>query len=116
MKQFLQKYRYLIFAVLVLVIAGTVVIAVRLQQAGTSLTFRLLHQDVIINADLWSDKPEILSAGYGFDGIIGVDGGEKEVRDAGGTWNTVTCANGQEPPRNVLTSSSTPTNVVNAFD
>lgn len=33
-----------------------------------------LHRDVLINADLWSDKPEILAANYGFEGIIGVPG------------------------------------------
>jgi hypothetical protein len=33
-----------------------------------------LHRDVVINADLWTAQPEILSAGYGFEGIIGVPG------------------------------------------
>jgi hypothetical protein len=81
-----------------------------------SPTYRLLARDIIVNADLWSSRPEILSAGYGFDGIIGVDGGEAAVRAAGGTWNTVTCTNGTAPTRNVLTSSSTTGAVVALFD
>jgi hypothetical protein len=103
-----------VLILIVLLVAGAVLILAR--QSGTTFTFQQLHQDTIINADLWSEQPEILSAGYGFDGIIGVDGGEAEVRAAGGTWNTVTCSDGHEPPRSVLTSSSTPNNVTAAFD
>jgi len=33
-----------------------------------------LQRDVLINADLWTDKPEILAANLGFEGIIGVPG------------------------------------------
>ncbi len=79
-------------------------------------TYRLLARDVLVEADLWSSRPEILSAGLGFDGIVGVDGGEPEVRAAGGTWNTVTCTNGAAPTRNVLTSSSTVRDVTTVFD
>lgn len=65
-------------------------------------------EDKLVCADLFSPQAEILSAGYGFEGIIGVDGGEAEVREAGGTWNQVTCTNGDEPARRVLTSSVAP--------
>jgi hypothetical protein len=80
------------------------------------MTYRQLHQDQIVAADLWADEPLILSAGLGFDGIIGVDGGEAEVRAAGGTWNTVTCTSGDDPPRGALTSSATTTNVMAVYD
>jgi hypothetical protein len=33
-----------------------------------------LRRDVIINSDLWTESPEILSAGYGFEGIQGIPG------------------------------------------
>ncbi|HWL28269.1 MAG TPA: hypothetical protein VNQ97_05120 [Burkholderiaceae bacterium] len=33
-----------------------------------------LQRDVLINADLWTEKPQILAANYGFEGIIGVPG------------------------------------------
>jgi len=60
--------------------------------------------DILINADLWSEKPEILSAEYGFDGIIGViPFSEQGVKNAGGTWSTVTCSDGRTE---VLTSAS----------
>ncbi|NYT86016.1 hypothetical protein [Pollutimonas harenae] len=33
-----------------------------------------LQRAVLINADLWTDQPQILAANYGFEGIIGVPG------------------------------------------
>ncbi|MBX3494174.1 MAG: autotransporter domain-containing protein [Parvibaculum sp.] len=32
------------------------------------------QRPILINADLWSDRPEILAANYGFEGIIGIPG------------------------------------------
>ncbi len=90
--------------------------AVAAQDAPTSLLFRRLHRDVIVNADIWSAQPEILSAGYGFDNIIGVDGGEAEVRAAGGAWNSVECSSGADPARSVLTSSAPADGLTNLFD
>jgi hypothetical protein len=104
----------LLIVVVVLMVVG-VAIFIR-STSDTTITFRQLHQDILINADLWTNQPEILSAGFGFDGIIGVDGGESEVRAAGGTWNTVTCLDGSEPPRSAYTSSSTQNNVKVVFD
>lgn len=69
---------------------------------------RVVQDDRLIEADMFSPRPEIMSAGYGFEGIIGVAGGEAEVRAAGGTWNSVTCTSGEAPPRRVLTSSVEP--------
>lgn len=65
--------------------------------AQPSQSYQLLMQDILINADLWTDRPEILSAGYGFDGILGIPGDltEEAVRAAGGAWNTVTCSDGR---------------------
>lgn len=68
----------------------------------------VINEDKLVHADLFSPRPEILSAGYGFEGIIGVEGGEAEVRAAGGTWNKVACAGGATPNRRVLTSSLEP--------
>lgn len=102
-----------IAAGIVLIVAALLVLRF---SDDTTVTFRLIHQDRIVNADLWSDQPEILSAGYGFDNIIGVEGGEAEVRAAGGTWNAITCATGAEPPREALTSSALPSAVERGFD
>lgn len=72
---------------------------------GGGTANRVLYEDKLIAADMFSPRPEILSAGYGFEGIIGVDGGEAEVRAAGGTWQRVSCTGGAAPPRRTLTSS-----------
>lgn len=48
-----------------------------------SLPYQSLLEDVLINADLWGDTPEILSANYGFEGIEGVPGNEAGVIAAG---------------------------------
>lgn len=72
-----------------------------------------LTQDILINADLWSNKPEIMSAGYGFEGIEGVYQGESYVVAAGGAWEcTVTTPN---PPYRALTAAMTPQAVAIAF-
>ncbi|MFZ4827717.1 MAG: hypothetical protein ACOYLB_10195 [Phototrophicaceae bacterium] len=54
---------------------------------------------VLIGADYWSDEPMILSAGLGFEGIIGIDEYTVEdVRKAGASWySSLTCTNGVEP-------------------
>jgi hypothetical protein len=107
--------KVVIGAILIVLVVGVGVVMLAKGQ-DTSITFRQLHQDVITNADLWSNSPEILSAGYGFDSIIGVDGEEKEVRAVGGTWNKIVCSDGKVPARSALTSSSTPKNVSVVFD
>ncbi|KAL4424437.1 hypothetical protein ABPG77_006375 [Micractinium sp. CCAP 211/92] len=67
------------------------------------------NQDIVLNSDLYSSVPEILSGGLGFTNIIGVANLDRDtVRAANGTWRVnVTCANGQPPPTRVLTSAAT---------
>ena len=59
-------------------------------------------------ADYWRDEPVILSAGYGFDNIIGLpELTEETVRQAGGSWyGALECTNGEAPTTNLLTSSA----------
>ncbi len=61
------------------------------------------------NADYWSDEPNILSAGMGFEGIIGIpEINEEEVLNVGGSWyGSLTCKNGEEPPSSARTSAPT---------
>lgn len=33
-----------------------------------------LHRDVVLNADIWTAKPQILAANWGFEGIMGIPG------------------------------------------
>lgn len=83
------------------------------------LTYEILRQDVIINADIWARKPEMMAAGLGFTGIVGVPNlstsnvtlSKTLAVLAGGTWNSVHCASGQTPPLSSYTSASTPAGV-----
>ena len=85
----------------------------------TPLTYQILRQDVIINADIWAQKPEMMAAGLGFTGIVGVpnlstsDVGLSKTLAvlAGGTWNNVQCPDGRTPPLSSYTSASTPSGV-----
>ncbi len=72
----------------------------------------VLWKDIVINADLWSNTPEIMSAGYGFEGIEGVNQGESYVVAAGGAWELLTMPN---PPYDALTSSKTPSAIADAW-
>lgn len=71
------------------------------QAQEPSPTYRLLKQDILINADMWDSQPRMMAAGLGFTGIIGVPGldvtqpkeSERLVREAGGTWNNVLSPN-----------------------
>ena len=86
-------------------------------------TYQILRQDVIINADMWDDEPKMMAAGLGFTHIIGVPGldvnnlplSETLVREAGGTWNAVTCGMGVDPTLNAFTSTQTPLGVAIAY-
>ena len=79
--------------------------------------YPLLQKDVIISADIWSPRPQMLAAGLGFVNIIGVPGADSDdvtaaqqaVQAVGGAWNTgLTCASGDAPPRRALTSAASP--------
>jgi hypothetical protein len=67
-----------------------------------------LHNGELVAADYWSDEPMILSAGMGFDNIVGLpEVNEETVREAGGSWyGSVTCTNGEEPLTVDFTSTS----------
>ena len=65
-----------------------------------------LFDGALKEADYWSDEPVILSAGMGFEGIIGwPEVNEETVREAEGTWyGSVMCTNGEDPPAGAYTS------------
>jgi hypothetical protein len=93
--------------------------ATRSGAAPTPITYQVLRQDVIINADIWAAKPEMMAAGLGFTNIVGVPNlstsnvtlSKTLAVLAGGTWNNVRCTNGQTPPLSSYTSASTPQGV-----
>ena len=68
-----------------------------------------LHNGELVAADIWAEEPMILSAGMGFDNIIGLPEITYEsVRDAGGSWHgSVQCTNGEDPHQGALTSAVT---------
>ena len=60
---------------------------------------RQLTNGKLEGAGYWTDQPQILSAGMGFDNIIGLpELTEETVRAAGGSWYSgLICKNGDEP-------------------
>ena len=101
-----QKYFYKRwFAVVLSVLGILVVLAVGVMN---SLNVQnQLFDGALKEADYWSDEPVILSAGMGFEGIIGwPEVNEETVREAGGSWyGSVICTNGEDPPAGAYTST-----------
>jgi hypothetical protein len=77
----------------------------------------LLHNGELEGTDYWSDEPMILSAGLGFDNIVGLpELTEETVREAGGSWyGSVTCPSGEEPTPVDYTSASSSDQVSQFF-
>lgn len=67
-----------------------------------------LHDGQLVAADYWADEPLILSAGMGFDNIIGLPEVNAEtVEEAGGSWyGSVTCTSGEAPATGAFTSAA----------
>ena len=67
------------------------------------------------SADYWGAEPKILSAGMGFDNIIGVNEiSEEAALEAGGAWyGSVVCTSGEEPSDANRTSMATAAGVSN---
>lgn len=82
-------------------------------QAEPTLSYQLLMQDILINADLWDTVPRILASDYAFEGIIGIPINEVDVRAAGGTWNIVTGS--PDPPDRAYTSALSSAGAAFAF-
>jgi hypothetical protein len=86
------------------------------RSSQTSYGYQVLRRNVIINADIWNAKPEMMAAGLGFTSIIGVPNlstsnvtlSKTLAVLAGGTWNTVSCAPGETVPLASYTSAATP--------
>ena len=76
-----------------------------------------LHAGQLVAADYWGEEPLILSAGMGFDNIVGLpELTEETVRVAGGSWyGSVTCTNGEEPGVAAYTSASASDGVATLF-
>lgn len=94
--------------------------AMTLTLPGDGLSFiDLLNLNIHINADLWDLEPKMLAGGLGFSNIIGVPGftgtdpySEQVVKEAGGTWNTLTGCGDIDPPSGAYTSAQSTSNVL----
>ena len=99
-----------LFGLLVLFPVPTAVAA-----EDTNAVYSTLTMDILINADMWSEEPQILAAGLGFTDIIGVPNlstgdlarSETLTRLAGGTWNSPHCAT-EDTGLYAYTSAATP--------
>jgi hypothetical protein len=75
--------------------------------------YNLLKQDVLINADYYSDTPQILGAMLGFTHILGVPGltgttstDEALARHAGGSWETLSSSSASSASVRAYTSDA----------
>jgi hypothetical protein len=76
-----------------------------------------LYNGRLQDADYWTPEPQILSAGLGFTGIVGLSAlDEQSVRDASGAWeSSLTCENGKQPESSQRTSASLTSSVSRSF-
>ena len=101
-----QKYFYKRWFAVALSIFGVLVVLT----VGVMNSLNIqdqLFDGALKEADYWSDEPVILSAGMGFEGIIGWPQVNQEtVREAEGSWyGSVMCTNGEDPPAGAYTST-----------
>jgi hypothetical protein len=102
--------------------AGTLavlaIVAVAALQFIQGSVERQLTDGRLVAADYWSDEPEILSAGFGFDSIIGLESlDEASVREVGGSWyGGLECTSGEEPTAANRTSAADADDIPNGYD
>lgn len=86
-------------------------------------TSQLLKKDVLIGADMWTWKPQMLAGGLGFDSILGVPGldgtptvdeARQSVLDVNGAWlDDLTCS--ATPAIGDYTSAASPNAIAFAY-
>ncbi len=98
-----RKIAYILIA-----LGAVVLVALLARQLIARSVLLQLTNGRLEGADYWRDEPVILSAGLGFDNIIGLpELTEEIVRQAGGSWySSLKCTNGQAPTTNLLTSAA----------
>ncbi|MEL0217120.1 MAG: hypothetical protein VXB09_05730, partial [Gammaproteobacteria bacterium] len=90
-------------------------LVVTIAPGGESPLTNATFNGELSGADYWDTEPKILSAGMGFDNIIGVNEiTEGAALEAGGAWyGSVVCTSGQEPSDSNRTSMATADGVSN---
>jgi hypothetical protein len=113
----MARRRTHVVATAVVAIVGVGLVAVLALYLLKSSVLRQLTNGELEGADYWIGRPEILSAGMGFDNIIGLPRIDEEtVKAAGGSWyGSLTCSNGEDPTDQNRTSAATTQTVENAY-
>ncbi|WP_395696277.1 hypothetical protein [Nocardioides sp.] len=112
-----RRRRHLLATAVVGLVGLGLVAVLALSLLGDSV-LRQLTNGELEGADYWEAEPEILSAGLGFDNIIGLpEIDEQTVEEAGGSWyGSLTCGNGKEPTDQNRTSAASTSSVERAFE
>ena len=96
----------------------------RTSQSSPNPTYASLKKDILINADYWDKKPQMLAAGLGFTNILGVTNADSSdlsvaqaaVQAVSGAWNVgMTCASTSTPPQRAYTSAASPSQIESAY-
>jgi hypothetical protein len=88
----------------------------------TNPLYRLLQKNVLINADYYTNTPEILGALLGFTHILGVPGlngtttaDEVRARKAGGTWETLSSSSASTASPRAYTSAAAVSGIATTY-
>ncbi len=88
----------------------------------TNALYRLLKQNVLINADYYSNTPSILGASLGFTHILGVPGlngtttsDEVLARGAGGSWERLSSSSASTASQRAYTSDASPSGIATNY-
>lgn len=112
----MSKWTKRILKIVVGFVAVALIAVIALQFILGSVMRRLTNGK-LEGADYWSEEPVLLSAGMGFDNIIGLpEINESTVREAGGSWyGSLTCTNSDEPADVNRTSAAATKNLDQAY-
>jgi hypothetical protein len=84
--------------------------------------YRLLKQDVLVNADYYSETPSIIGASLGFTNILGVPGlgaastyGQALARRAGGSWEALSSSSASTASLRAYTSDAAPSGIATNY-
>ena len=77
-------------AVVAVIVVLAALVLVTVLRSTLSDNKSAMYDGSLVAADYWTEEPQILSAGLGFDGIIGSTADDQQTTvDAGGAWDAV---------------------------
>lgn len=100
---------------------GVVLLLASPVSAAPNPYYDSLMQDVLINADYWTIKPQIIGASLGFTQILGVPNlststeGQAANAAFGGAWESLSSTN-PNPPLRAYTASAAPQTIYNGYN